>query len=80
MVICDDCALQKKLFLRGQMKLKFAGSVQGALCYWQCKGHSGMPHVSVICYLKMNWSSGHYTLHFALPFNLGKFIYILHPF
>lgn len=59
MVICDDCALQKNLFfLRGQMKLKFAGSVQGASCYWQYKGHGGTPKVSVICCLNIHWPLG----------------------
>lgn len=58
-------------FLRGQMKLKFAGSVQGALCYWQYKGRSGMPKVSVICCLNIHWSLGEHTWHFALPFCLG---------
>lgn len=71
---------KRTFFLRGQMKLKFAGSVQGSLCYWQYKGRSGMPKVSVICSLNIHWSLGEHTWHFALNFNLGKFIYILHPF
>lgn len=59
MVICDDCALQKYFFfLRGQMKLKLAGSEQGASCYWQYKGHGGTPNVSVICHLNIHWPLG----------------------
>ncbi len=62
---------KRTLFLRGQIKLKFAGSVQGALCYWQYKGRSGMPKVSVICCLNINWSLGTHTWHFTLPFCIG---------
>lgn len=57
----------KITFLRGQMKLKLAGSEQGASCYWQYKGHGGTPNVSVICYLNIHWPLGdEFVLHFCL--------------